>query len=165
MSFSLIVSSPVAITKAHSTKEAQSIQSLDGANWVEIMPADRKSAMVAHLSFHRSTAPGDVKRFFSQLVPWAKARGYAIVDLQSGETIDLDDPRDISLELVPWVYEAEPCLMGKGGDWDIVVGKRGVVGHLREARNGDIRLVFGDDEATALPVSWLLEKIDQMRRG
>lgn len=163
MSFSLMVTSPVPVTKAHSAKEVQALRSLDGANWVEITPAERKSTMVAHLSFHRDTAPGDVKRLFSQLVSWVAARGYGILDPQSGETIDLDQPRDISLEFVPRTYQHEPCLMGQPGDWEIVVGPRGVVGHLREAPNGDIRLVFGDDEATAIPVSWLLAKIDEMR--
>lgn len=159
-----MVTSPVAVTKAQSAKEVQALRSLDGARWVEITPAERKSTMVAYVSFHRDTAPADVERLFSQLVSWTKSRGYGILDPQSGESIDLDQPRDISLEFVPRAYRHEPCLMGRPGDWDIVVGPRGVVGHLREAANGDIRLVFGDDEATAVPISWLLAKLDQMRR-
>jgi hypothetical protein len=165
MSFSLMVSSTFAVTKAESAKEVLALRSLDGANWVEITPAERKSAIVAHLSFHRDMAPRDVKRLFSQLVPWAKSRGYSIVDPQSGEAIDLDDPPDISLQFVPHAYRSAPSLMGKPGDWEIVVGDRGVVGHLRESANGDIRLVFGDDEATSVPTAWLLEKIAAMRRG
>ena len=48
---------------------------------------------------------------------------------------------------------------------DIVVGTAGTVGALRKAANGDIRLIFGDDEATAVPVSWLLEKIAWLQNG
>lgn len=165
MSFSLIVSSGVPVTKAESAKQAQALRSLDGANWVEIIPPDGKSLMVAHVSFHRNTAPRDVKRFFSQLVRWAKERVYSIEDPQSGETIDLDNPRDISLEFAPHTYRSQPSLMGRAGNWEIVVGDRGVVGRLRESANGDIRLVFGDDEATSIPVTWLLEKIEMLRRS
>lgn len=168
MSFSLSVTSPTPLSKAQSLKETQALQSLEGANWVEFLPSERKSTRVSFLSFHRGTAPADVKRFFSGLVSWAKARGYSILDLQAGETINLDAPRDISLEFVPHTYPDAPVLVSVGGgvtNWEISVGKRGAVGHLRVAPNGDIRLVFGDDETTAVPVSWLLEKIEWLRRG
>lgn len=163
MSFGMWVQSHRDVSKALCATESQAIKSLKGASWVEVSPGERKGKLVASLAIQSKTAPGDVKAFFSELVAWVRTRGYALVDAQSGEPIDLAHPRDISLEFRPHQYAGTPCLMGRGRDWEIVVGQLGVVGHLRQSSDGDVRLVFGDVEESAVPIAWLLEKIRELR--